>query len=103
MFNARPEKQSTRAICMHVRQPLIDETLVLRLLTTLIPQWADLPVRRVASSGWDNRTFRLGEQLIIRLPSAEEYASQVDREHRWLPALAPNRNQLDRSASLAPR
>jgi aminoglycoside phosphotransferase (APT) family kinase protein len=43
----------------------------------------------VEPGGWDNRTFRLGEDLCVRLPSAERYAAQVEKEHRWLPRLAP--------------
>lgn len=39
--------------------------------------------------GWDNTTFRLGEELSVRLPSADSYVLQVDKEHRWLPILAP--------------
>ena len=34
------------------------------------------------------RTFRLGADKVLRLPSAAEYAEAVDKEHRWLPALA---------------
>jgi len=67
----------------------IDESLVGRLLAAQFPQWADLPVRPVEPDGWDNRTFRLGEGMTVRLPSAEGYTPQVDKEHRWLPKLAP--------------
>ena len=52
------------------------------------PQWAGLPVVPVKTNGWDNITFRLGSELSIRLPSADGYAAQVGKEHRWLPALA---------------
>jgi aminoglycoside phosphotransferase (APT) family kinase protein len=38
--------------------------------------------------GWDNRTFRLGARLSVRLPSAAAFAPQVEKEHRWLPILA---------------
>ena len=68
----------------------IDASLVRRLVATQFPQWADLPVRPVQFDGWDNRTFRLGDDLSVRLPSAEGYASQVAKEHRWLPQLAPH-------------
>ncbi len=44
----------------------------------------------VELDGWDNRTFRLGDQMSVRLPSGEGYAAQVDKEQRWLPALAPH-------------
>ncbi|GAA5017112.1 aminoglycoside phosphotransferase family protein [Actinopolymorpha pittospori] len=66
-----------------------DVGLVRRLVATQFPQWADLPIRRVANEGWDNRTFHLGGELSVRLPSASPYALAVDKEHRWLPLLAP--------------
>ena len=66
-----------------------DVGLVRRLVATQFPQWADLPIRRVANEGWDNRTFHLGGELSVRLPSASAYALAVDKEHRWLPVLAP--------------
>lgn len=61
--------------------------LIRGLLREQFPQWADLEVTEVTSQGWDNRTFRLGRHLSVRLPSANGYAPQVDREHRWLPFL----------------
>jgi aminoglycoside phosphotransferase (APT) family kinase protein len=48
-----------------------------------------LPIKPVEFDGWDNRSFHLGEQMVVRLPSAQEYASQAAKEHRWLPKLAP--------------
>ena len=67
----------------------LDAALVRRLLAAQFPQWAHLAVLPVAQSGWDNQTFRLGEQMLVRLPSALAYASQVSKEQRWLPKLAP--------------
>lgn len=61
--------------------------LVRGLLEEQFPQWANLEVREVSSQGWDNRTFRLGPDLSVRLPSADGYVPQVDREHLWLPFL----------------
>lgn len=60
-----------------------------RLLAEQFPQWANLPLRPVDLAGWDNTTVRLGEDLVVRLPSGVEYSPQVDKEHRWLPVLAP--------------
>ena len=68
---------------------MIDSELVRRLVATQFPQWKDLPVRAVAHAGWDNRTFHLGEHMLVRMPSAADYALQVEKEHRWLPKLAP--------------
>ncbi len=70
-------------------RPSIDASLVRRLVRAQFPQWADLPVTPVEFGGWDNRTFRLGEDMTVRLPSDEGYTPQVDKEHRWLPILAP--------------
>jgi aminoglycoside phosphotransferase (APT) family kinase protein len=60
-----------------------------RLIRAQFPQWADLPIRAVEAGGVDNRTFRLGDDMTVRLPSAAGYAAQVDKEQRWLPLLAP--------------
>jgi aminoglycoside phosphotransferase (APT) family kinase protein len=66
---------------------IIDTGLVHRLIAAQFPEWADLPVRPVEPNGWDNRTFHLGDRMSVRLPSAEAYAAQVEKEHRWLPLL----------------
>lgn len=65
----------------------IDTNLVHKLIDSQFPQWSDLPISTVARSGWDNRTFRLGKNLSVRMPSAESYASQVCKEQRWLPII----------------
>lgn len=67
----------------------IDVDLVTQLIATQFPQWAHLPVTPVRSSGWDNRTFHLGDQMSVRLPSGEHYADAVAKEQLWLPRLAP--------------
>ncbi|WP_405106213.1 aminoglycoside phosphotransferase family protein [Micromonospora sp. NBC_01405] len=67
----------------------VDAEQVRRLVADQFPQWAGLPVQPVAVGGWDNWTFHLGSRALVRLPSASEYALAVDKEHRWLPALAP--------------
>jgi len=68
---------------------MISVDLVRRLVDSQFPQYAGLPVRPVRFDGWDNRTFHLGDELTVRLPSAEGYVPQVEKEHRWLPYLAP--------------
>src|SRR3990172_7969785 len=67
----------------------IDASLVRRLIATQFPQWVDLPVKPIEFGGWDNRTFHLGEHMTVRLPSDAEYSSQAEKEHHWLPKLAP--------------
>jgi aminoglycoside phosphotransferase (APT) family kinase protein len=67
----------------------IDAELVSRLVAEQFPEWADLPVTRVASAGTDNAMYRLGEEMVVRLPRLLGGARQIDKEHRWLPYLAP--------------
>lgn len=67
--------------------PPINESMVRSLISDQFPHWAHLPVRPVARSGWDNRSFRVGDGLIARLPSAQGFEAQVHREQRWLPYL----------------
>lgn len=69
--------------------PVIDAELVRALIADQFPQWSALPVRQVLPGGWDNRTFRLGDELSVRLPSSDGYLLQVEKEQRWLPVLAP--------------
>ena len=44
----------------------IDDRLVHRLVSAKFPQWSQLAVRPVARSDWDNRTFHLGEEMLVR-------------------------------------
>jgi aminoglycoside phosphotransferase (APT) family kinase protein len=69
--------------------PTIDAELVSNLIREQFPQWSGLPIRAVKESGWDNRTFHLGAQMLVRLPSDPAYAPQIEIEQRWLPQLAP--------------
>jgi aminoglycoside phosphotransferase (APT) family kinase protein len=75
---------------MPITKANINGELVSRLIAAQFPQWAHLPIRPVEVDGWDNTTFRLGEDMSVRLPSAGRYAAQVEKEHRWLPRLAPH-------------
>jgi aminoglycoside phosphotransferase (APT) family kinase protein len=68
---------------------LIDAELVSALVAEQFPEWSGLPVAQVLPGGWDNRTFRLGDELSVRLPSTEAYVLQVEKEQQWLPILAP--------------
>jgi aminoglycoside phosphotransferase (APT) family kinase protein len=61
---------------------------VRRLLVAQFPEWADLPISPVEFDGWDNTSFRLGDDMSVRLPSHAAYAAQVEKEHLWLPKLA---------------
>lgn len=60
-----------------------------RLVAQQFPQWKHLAARPVALGGHDNRTFHLGDDRLLRFPSAQEYAAQVHKEQFWLPKLRP--------------
>ncbi|MER7172965.1 aminoglycoside phosphotransferase family protein [Streptomyces mesophilus] len=62
--------------------------IVRALVAEQFPQWADMPVTPVEPQGWDNRTFRIGDDLSARLPSGESYVAAVEKEDRCLPVLA---------------
>jgi aminoglycoside phosphotransferase (APT) family kinase protein len=66
----------------------IDEDLVRRLLLAQHPDLAELPLR-LAATGWDNATYRLGDDLAVRLPRIAAAAPLLGNEQRWLPVLAP--------------
>ena len=68
----------------------ITAELVRQLLRSQFPQWGDLPIEPVEADGWDNRTYRLGTDLTVRLPTAEGYVPAVAKENQWLPVLAPS-------------
>jgi aminoglycoside phosphotransferase (APT) family kinase protein len=74
---------------MHVDEVDIDVFLVGRLLAAQFPQWAALPIAPVHSAGTDNAIYRLGSDMAVRLPRIEGATGQVDKEHQWLPRLAP--------------
>lgn len=65
----------------------ITVSLVIELIEEQFPHWAHLPVSKVKFGGLDNMTFHLGKEMSIRLPSAEAYAQQARKEHKWLPFL----------------
>lgn len=64
--------------------------LIKKLISEQFPHWAHLHITSIPLSGIDNRTFRLGESMSIRLPSAGEYTLQVEKEQKFLPFLAPH-------------
>lgn len=65
----------------------IDDALVRQLLSEQAPHLADGELSRLGS-GWDNSIFRLGDDLLVRLPRRAAAVDLVRHEHRWLPQLA---------------
>jgi len=75
---------------MHADELHTDVALVRRLLAAQFPEWAALPIERISSSGTVNALYRLGDDMVVRLPRMDWGVGAVDRELRWLPKLAPH-------------
>jgi aminoglycoside phosphotransferase (APT) family kinase protein len=74
---------------MHADEVETDAGLVRRLLSAQFPQWSGLRVERVPSFGTDNALYRLGDDLVVRLPRIDWAASDIDKDARWLDQLRP--------------
>ncbi|RZF06885.1 aminoglycoside phosphotransferase family protein [Streptomyces albidoflavus] len=74
---------------LHHNEVLVDEELVRSLLEAQCPQWADLPLS-FAGAGTDNSMYRLGGDLLVRIPRTADTARSVRKEQEWLPRLAPH-------------
>jgi aminoglycoside phosphotransferase (APT) family kinase protein len=75
---------------MHPDELDVDAALVRRLLAEQFQDWADLPLEPVFPRGTDNRLFRLGDELVVRLPCRERTVKTLEKEREWLPRLAPH-------------
>ena len=62
--------------------------LACKLIAEQFPEYRYLPITEVEKQGHDNRTYRLGDDMLIRMPTAESYALKVPKEQELLPKLA---------------
>jgi aminoglycoside phosphotransferase (APT) family kinase protein len=74
---------------MHADEWDVHPDLVRRLLDTQFPEWSDLALGRVPSAGTDNALYRLGDDMVVRLPRIQWAVEDVAKELRWLPTLQP--------------
>ncbi|MBD0328964.1 MAG: phosphotransferase [Thermoleophilia bacterium] len=74
---------------MHADEVDIDRPLVRRLLAAQFPDWADLALAPVRPWGTDNALYRLGDEMVVRLPRRERTSATLEKEAAWLPRLAP--------------
>ncbi|MEB2843181.1 phosphotransferase [Rhizobiales bacterium RZME27] len=70
---------------MHDDDIFLPETLVRQLIADHTPQWSHLACERLASSGTDNALYRLGDDLLLRLPRRRESVAATAKELDWLP------------------
>jgi aminoglycoside phosphotransferase (APT) family kinase protein len=79
---------------MHADELTTDESLVNRLVADQFPTWAGLPVRRVPSPGTVNALYRLGDDLVVRLPLVPWGADGVTEEYDLYRCLSPLRARI---------
>lgn len=75
---------------MHPDQVDTSPGLLRRLLRAQFPTWADASIVQVDSFGTDHDIYRVGNDLVARLPKVSWAAGQPAKEARWLPVLAPH-------------
>jgi aminoglycoside phosphotransferase (APT) family kinase protein len=74
---------------MHADELPTDARLAGRLIAGQFPHWADLPIEPVPSAGTVNALYRLGDDMVVRLPRIHGAAGGEDQDFQWLPRLAP--------------
>jgi len=62
--------------------------LVRALVDATLPDLAALPLRPLEARGSSNALFRLGDDLLVRLPRQPGGSATIEKEARWLPQLA---------------
>ena len=75
---------------MHERDVITTADQVRRLVAAQFPQWAGLPVTPVAEFGTDHLLWRLGDDMVVRMPRIDWATEQAGSDDRWLPVLAPH-------------
>jgi aminoglycoside phosphotransferase (APT) family kinase protein len=65
----------------------VSNAAVQRLVREQRPDLGDRPLVRI-ENGWDNATFRLGDDLAVRLPRRAEAVPLILHEQRYLPDIA---------------
>ncbi|MBK2125506.1 aminoglycoside phosphotransferase family protein [Fangia hongkongensis] len=67
---------------------MITLKLAKKLIATQFPEYSHLNITEVEVQGHDNRTYRIGDDMLIRMPTTEAYALKVPIEQALLPQLA---------------
>ena len=78
----------TEVRALHEDEITISDAMVRRLVDQQFPQWAAGTLVRIPPSGTDNQLFRLGRDLLIRMPRIGWAAASAVWDHTWLPKLA---------------
>lgn len=75
---------------LHDDEVVSTPDLVRRLIAEQFPRWAHLPVTPGPAGGTDHHLFRLGAELLVRMPKIAWAQDQAASDARWLPVLAPH-------------
>jgi len=70
---------------LHEDELTIGLSTVRALVDRALPGCRALPLRRLAAPGSTNALFRLGEDLLVRLPRRPGGSATILKEARWLP------------------
>jgi aminoglycoside phosphotransferase (APT) family kinase protein len=89
-FDRRRPVGSTGSVSerLHHDEVPIDVPLVRSLVDRLGAPYAGLPLRRLDASGSTNAMFRLGDDLLVRIPRQPGGTATIEKERRWLPYVA---------------
>jgi len=79
--------QDVRVPRLHPDELPIDDGLVRRLIDRSFPDLAGRDLRRLDDSGSSNVLFRLGDDLLVRLPRQPGGGATIEKEARWLPVV----------------
>lgn len=72
---------------LHDDELPIGTSLVRALVDRTLPDCRALPLARVRSTGSSNALFRLGDELLVRLPRQPGGSATIEKEARWLPSI----------------
>lgn len=72
---------------MHKDEIPINIELVRKLVDSQFPDFANLPLHSLSASGSSNIQFRLGDELLVRLPRQPGGSAAIEKEERWTPII----------------
>ncbi|WP_256090595.1 phosphotransferase, partial [Actinacidiphila rubida] len=73
---------------LHEDEVAVDAAVVRELVGAARPEWGELELVP-AGAGTDNTMYRLGDELLVRVPRTPEKALALRKEQEWLPRLGP--------------
>ena len=83
-------RDSLTVVGMHTDEINVPDDVVRRLVDDQFPEWTALSLTRLPPWGTDHQLFRLGDELLVRMPRIGWAVDQVETDRRFLPLLAPH-------------